>query len=231
MTPEQQKLVSQVLLLKSLIEDFRLWTSDIPSNVYLKLSGTNTLQVDDPKQSIVSDMFSFMFSHIADIDFPGSSVVGKILGGMVDVYKQINDNHPDDLPPDLREVCADLGTRLDRTLKQLNNDLSIIESDPASHWNDVFTIPFGDGGNIVVNSLNDYVIPDKNDPDTVLLYNNIVDTFIAQMTNRVVKQAIVSTRMYKIGVSSAVNYLVGDFQFLIFNPETMPGGQGDASEI
>lgn len=232
MTPEQQKLSQQVILLKNLVEDFRIWTSDIPATIYMKLTGTDTYHVDDPRQSVASEMFSFMFSKISDLDFPGSAVVADFLGGIVNYYKELNDKDPNSLPPDIRDICADLAIRLANTLKQLIDDLSEIEADPAGHWNDTYTIPFGDKQTIVANELNNYVIPDKNDPSTVLQYNKIVDTFRNQMTYEIVKHVIVTTKMYKIGTAQTINYIEGDFQQLIRNPEDfMPGGAGDGDEI
>lgn len=232
MTPEQQKLSQQVILLKALVEDFRIWTSDISSTIYMKLTGSETYHVDDPRQSIASEMFTFMFSKIGDLDFPGSVIVAQFLGGIVDYYKQLNDKDPKLLPPDIRDVCADLDIRLANTLKQLIDDLSQIEADPAAHWNDTYTVPFGDKPTIIVNELNNYVIPNKDDPSTVLQYNEIVDTFRNQMTYEIVKHVVVTTKMYKIGTAQSINFIEGDFQQLINNPENyMPGGAGDGDEL
>jgi len=231
-TPDEQKLSNQIILIKNLIEDFRIWTSDIPTNIYLKLTGSDNYHVDDPKQSIASDMFSFIFEKISDLDFPGSSIVGKVLGGMVDYYKQINEKSPDDLPPDIRDVCADLSIRLANTLKQLTDDLSLIEADPAKHWNDTYTIPFGDKSTIVINELINYVIPDKNNPDTVLEYNKIVDSFINKMNYEITKHTVVTTKLYKIGSPQTINFIVGDFQQIVNNPKDfLPDGRGDGDEL
>ena len=232
MTPEQQKLSSQAILLKSLVEDFRLWTSDIPSTIYMKLTGSETYHVDDPRQSTASELFYAMFSKIGDLDFPGSGIVADILGGLVNYYKDLNDKDPNSLPPDIRDVCADLSIRLSNTLKQLVDDLSLIEADPAAHWNDTYTLPGCNKQQIVVNELIDYTIPDKNDPATVLDYNKLVDTFRNEMTYQIVKHVVTTTKMYKIGTAQSINYIEGDFQQLINNPENyMPGGAGDGDEI
>jgi hypothetical protein len=121
---------------------------------------------------------------------------------------------------------------LSNTLKQLVDDLSLIEADPEAHWNDTYTLPGWDKKQVVVNELNNYVIPDKNDPGTVLNYNELVDTFRNQMTYEIVKHVVVTTKMYKIGTAQSINYVEGDFQQLINNPENyMPGGAGDADEL
>lgn len=224
LTPEQQ-LSDKAKSLKEFVNDCISRSSNVSNDVFTKLWGTDFKTPADPKQSVGSDLLSFAYGFIDDLDFEGSSVVSWLVGGIINHYKEVNENDPRNLPEMLAEDCSDINERIYRTLQQTYLDLAEIQQDPVSHWNDSYNVPFGNKGVVFVNELLNYDIP-TNDSRPVD-YGNMLSKFRDGLTYTVAKNEIVSRNLYKIGYPLVINLIVGQFQSLIVNPEHCQPGHED----
>jgi hypothetical protein len=223
---DEQLLSKKAESLKNFIEDCIARNSNTANDVFLKLYGTDFKVPADPKQSIASDILSGAYSLLPNLEFEGSEVVGWIIGGIINKYKETNDTDPQNLPQLLAQDASDINERIIRTLTQTYQDLAEIQQDPLKHWNDTYDIPFGEKKTVIVNELLNYDIPDVE--SRPVDYGNMLISFREGLTYQVAKTEIVSRKLYKIGYPVVINLIVGTFQSLIVNPEHCQPGHEDA---
>ncbi len=224
-TPEQQQVADKAKILKNFIEDCIARNANTANDVFMKLYGTDFKVPADPKQSIASDLLSYAYSFLENLNIDGADAVCWIISGIINHYKEVNDNNPQNLPELLAEDAADINERISRTLTQAYQDLAAIQEDPASHWNDTYNIPFGDKSEFSVKDLLNYNIPDSD--TRPVDYGELLIKFRDGLTYQVTKNEIVSRKLYKIGYPLIINLVVGAFQSMIVNPEHCQDGHQD----
>lgn len=140
------------------IDETYEYCDTIPVEVYSNLS--IAVPDDTGKQSWASMIWCNTYKLIECLDFTGAGILSELVGGLLNYY---SDQHT--TPPELQKGCANVIERFRITSLQLRSDLAAIHDNPEKHWNDTYTVPFGEKNTITVSEIAEAVFPNKYTED------------------------------------------------------------------
>lgn len=152
------------------------FNKDLLNNVNIKMENAYVLlnQTDNTDLGLLIgvNLLSGCFWAIGSIFGPLGNIPANFLSGLVSYYTT-------DTPPSLNDLFSSLLIRLQKTILQTNEDLSIYYQDPVANWDKTvggsFTTPFGKFS--ATSKLSDLVnidFPDQTDPKYYDLLNGCI---------------------------------------------------------
>jgi hypothetical protein len=147
------QVTKNVAHMMDFINHVHLFFSDKLNEAYMNLkSDENT----DQGQKFISALLDSVFWSLGGLEFEGATVFASFLGTFFGAYAG------PETPPSLDKIFAKDLERLDATIAQSLDDLSLIHDNPAAYWNKTYTNPFNNK-TVPVSSLGGATLfPDKH---------------------------------------------------------------------